>query len=298
MALERGAPQRPTDGWVQALKCCLQDREELKRCNFGEKCVMRTRVGVANGCFNDATQHAKVCQQGLTDAVDLHNSVLFKLCHFIRRAGGRAYPEPVRGITGYAKRGQRVDIVAIMPDGQKFMIEVSGTISDAPSNMRTGGKWRQFPQSSCAANQRESAKRSKYSGVRFKSFGKQRRYKFVFAFEDGGAYGDDAIMFLNHLSKVQKQHNEDLLERGEPVESPQDFQRELWTGLSRLIQSGVARRIRGVNLDVEFASLVEMHKRGVHFDDDSDLHSVDLSELSHPLPRSPSSRVAHSCGSA
>ena len=104
-------------------------------------------------------------------------------------------------------------------------------------------------------------------------------------------------MFLNHLSKVQKQHNEDLLERGEPVESPQDFQRELWTGLSRLIQSGVARRIRGVNLDVEFASLVEMHKRGVHFDDDSDLHSVDLSELSHPLPRSPSSRVAHSCGS-
>ena len=137
--------------------------------------------------------------------------------------------------------------------------------------MRTGGKWRQFPQSSCAANQRESAKRSKYSGVRFKSFGKQRRYKFVFAFEDGGAYGDDAIMFLDHLSKVQKQHNEDLLERGEPVESPQDFQRELWTGLSRLIQSGVARRIRGVNLDVEFASLVEMHKRGVHFDDDSDL---------------------------
>ena len=104
-------------------------------------------------------------------------------------------------------------------------------------------------------------------------------------------------MFLNHFSKVQKQHNKDLLERGEPyVESPQDFQRELWTGLSRLIQSGVARRIRGVNLDVEFASLVEMHKRGVHFDDDSDLHSVDLSELSLPLPRSPSSR--DSCGSA
>ena len=255
-------PARSKAGWMHnsnfktafSNRAMVQDPEDPGQCNrkacHSGSSVFRPEV------MADCTQHCKSCKQGVAEHIVMHDSVVNLVVNAVRKAGGLAFAEPNKGIEGYRRNRQRVDIVITFPGGKKKVVmdvhcvacDKISALKRQRSKAKVANAGFAYPKRGLAVHDGEVSKTRLY-GKRLRAVGGAKLDFVPFVVDDCGFLNKEGRRFLDGLCKAQKEYHASYIqspEGGNLVEDPVVFRRQLWRDLSFVVQMGWSRRIMAV----------------------------------------------------